>query len=58
MSRLGFITVIDVEVTSDIQHAKVFVSINGLGGRTGEEYESAKESVGLCSRGAEQTAST
>ena len=27
--RLGFITVIDAEITPDLQHAKVFVSIMG-----------------------------
>lgn len=27
--RLGFFTVIDTEITSDLQHAKVFVSIMG-----------------------------
>ncbi len=27
--RLGFVTVIDVEVTADLRHAKIFVSVMG-----------------------------
>ncbi len=37
--RLGFFTVIDAEITSDLQHAKVFVSILG----TEEERKQSME---------------
>ena len=37
--RLGFFTVIDAEITSDLQHAKVFVSIMG----TEEERKQSME---------------
>ena len=37
--RLGFFTIIDTEITSDLQHAKVFVSIMG----TPEEQEQSMD---------------
>ena len=37
--RLGFFTIIDAEITSDLQHAKVFVSIMG----TEEERKQSME---------------
>jgi ribosome-binding factor A len=45
--RVGFVTVTDVRTSSDLRHARVYVSVLGAGGGPSDESERADSLAGL-----------